>query len=473
MKNDLPEILSFEEPSTNEEWLGPPLPLDGASSAPNPFPMDALPRVLCDVGRLISDAIQAPDGIIGGSLIAAASLAVQPFGNVLMPHGSVSPLSLFVISVAESGERKSAVDSIVLRPHRAFEKFLADQQRRETQPQKSAGHAGRGELDKPRDAVFLTGDPTIEGLSKLLGTGLPALGIFSAEGGRFIGGHAMSDDAALRTAAGLNQLWDGEALDRVRAKEGAVKLFGRRVAVHLMIQPRAALTWLANAALQDSGLFARYLTSYPGSTAGTRMYRNINVVQMPEFLAYNDAISSILNTPWPLNEFHELAPRGLVVEGEVLDAWIAMFNDIEHAIGQEFHPIRRFASKAAEQILRVAGCFTLIQDMNASSINLQQLIGAERVVHFYLNEALRLEGSKVHSVATSDAAVLWTWLRDRRVSSISLGELVKAGPAKLRRADGARAAMSVLADHNLVRLMPDGCIWDGVRRKVAWQIRLG
>ena len=54
-----------------------------------------------------------------------------------------------------------------------------------------------------------------------------ALGSLLSEGGQFIGGHGMSDDAKLRTAAGLSAAWDGEPFKRVRA-DGAIMLPGRR-----------------------------------------------------------------------------------------------------------------------------------------------------------------------------------------------------------------------------------------------------
>ena len=38
--------------------------------------------------------------------------------------GRVHPLSLFMLTIAESGDRKSAVDNIVLKPVRDYEKML-------------------------------------------------------------------------------------------------------------------------------------------------------------------------------------------------------------------------------------------------------------------------------------------------------------------------------------------------------------
>jgi hypothetical protein len=67
-------------------------------------------------------------------------------------------------------------------------------------------------------------EPTYEGKCRLLAGGQPAIGIFAAEGGQFVGGHGMSDDARLRTATGLSAIWDGEPIRRVRVGDGIVIL---------------------------------------------------------------------------------------------------------------------------------------------------------------------------------------------------------------------------------------------------------
>ena len=113
-------------------------------------------------------------------------------------------------------------------------------------------------------------EPTIEGLIKLLPESRRTLGLFSSEGGSFIGGHAMSDDAKLRSAARLSALWDGEPIDRIRSTGEAMVMVGRRVALHLMAQPEASLGFLADRTLRDQGLLSRILVAAPSPTAGGR-----------------------------------------------------------------------------------------------------------------------------------------------------------------------------------------------------------
>jgi hypothetical protein len=67
--------------------------------------------------------------------------------------------------------------------------------------------------------------------------GRPSIGLFHDDGGEFIGGHAMNSDNKLKTASGLSKLWDEGVFDRVRAGDGASKHYGKRLAMHLMIQP--------------------------------------------------------------------------------------------------------------------------------------------------------------------------------------------------------------------------------------------
>ena len=95
------------------------------------------------------------------------------------------------------------------------------------------------------------------------------MGLFSSEGGQFIGGHAMSDDAKRRSAAALNAMWDEGKLERIRASEEAVILPGRRLSVLLQAQPEVGHVFLNDAVLQDIGLLSRFLITEPETTMGS------------------------------------------------------------------------------------------------------------------------------------------------------------------------------------------------------------
>lgn len=69
--------------------------------------------------------------------------------------------------------------------------------------------------------VLTTDEPTVEGLHKLFERGQPSLGLFSDEGGTFLGGHAMASENRLRTMAALSSIWDASrsgAFERAMAR---------------------------------------------------------------------------------------------------------------------------------------------------------------------------------------------------------------------------------------------------------------
>src|ERR671910_988343 len=78
----------------------------------------------------------------------------------------------------------------------------------------------------------------------------------------------------LKTAAALSGIWDGEPIKRVRRGDGVVLLPGRRVAMHLLVQPGVSDLLLGSHELHDQGLVSRVLASAPATTAGSRFWRD-------------------------------------------------------------------------------------------------------------------------------------------------------------------------------------------------------
>src|SRR5499427_3641097 len=93
-----------------EAQAEPPRPLMRELPPADPFPVDALGDVLGSAARAIHDRVRAPLAICGQAALATTTLAVQGHANVELPMGHAKPLSSFFVSVAATGERKSAVD---------------------------------------------------------------------------------------------------------------------------------------------------------------------------------------------------------------------------------------------------------------------------------------------------------------------------------------------------------------------------
>lgn len=473
----------------------PPRPLRRELPEPSPFPVESLAD-LAAVTHKLRGIIQAPPALCGQSVLAATALAVQGHADILI-DGRVIPLSENFITVGESGERKSAVDREALRPHREYEKELVDGYARETEryendlaafkkAREEALRKSKSRDDKRRslDAigpppqpplipVLATEEPTYEGLIKLLLLGHPSLGLFSDEGGRFIGGYGMSETEQLKTAAGLSELWDGKRVSRVRGGDGAVLLYGRRLSTHLMSQPAVAQKVLGNAQLIDQGLLSRCLVTWPTSTAGTRMYVEKNLREDSDIAKYNARITEILKTPLPLAEGkrNELSPRILTLSRDAKSLWVKFHNGVEERLAenQQFAPIKGFANKAPEHALRLAGILTLYQDLFATQVAAEVMAKGIDLVQHYLDEALRLFNASQIDADIVLGEKLLAWAQAKH-THVSLVDIYQRGPNPISDAKTAGRIASLLADHGWFRLLQGGKTIDGVFRRKVWQV---
>src|SRR3954467_3580695 len=98
-----------DAPAVEKRPLFRPMP------APPEFPEASL-GPLRDPVEAIQMRTQAPVAMCGNSVLAAGTLAVQAQRDVELPGGGRKPLTAIFVSVADSGERKSAVDRLALAP---------------------------------------------------------------------------------------------------------------------------------------------------------------------------------------------------------------------------------------------------------------------------------------------------------------------------------------------------------------------
>jgi hypothetical protein len=472
----------------------PPRPLMREMPPANPFPVEALGG-LTAAARAIHERTQAPLATCGQSVLAAATLAVQGLADVELPTRQVRPVSCFFVTIAATGERKTSVDSEALRPIRRQEADL-----REAYAEDLPGHqndvlawekareASMKKLGRDRAAikaaldelgarptapwlpVLAIAEPTYEGLCKLFATSRPSLGVFSSEGGQFIGGHGMADDAKLRTAAGLSCLWDGEAIKRVRA-DGTTILPDRRLSMHLMAQPDVAGAWLSDPLLADQGLLSRVLVTAPDSTAGTRLWKEWT--GNGALTEYDRRIFSAVRTPLPLDlAGGGVRPRALTLSAAARRAWIDFHDWTESRVrpGAEFDAIRGLANKLPEHAARLAAVLTMAADCDAGTIDAEAMDCGATLARHYAAEALRLFQGNVEDPALRLAKQTLAWLKGRGEPVFYLPELYRLGPAAIREKATAAKVVGILADHGYLEPVPGGAEIGGKWRRDVWRV---
>src|SRR5690348_11029955 len=88
-----------------------PVPLVRPVAPPQPYPIDALGPILAPAARAVMEHVQVPDALAAHAVLGFAALAAQAHANV-QTLGGLRPISLFMFTVAESGERKTAADTL-------------------------------------------------------------------------------------------------------------------------------------------------------------------------------------------------------------------------------------------------------------------------------------------------------------------------------------------------------------------------
>jgi hypothetical protein len=480
-----------------------PQPLVRETAAGAAYPVESL-GPLRDAVQAVQGMTQAPVAIPAASALTVASLAVQGFADV-QTLGGTRPLSLYALTIARSGERKSACDAPLMAALCDHEKERAKTQREELQSWTNAHALWKGERDRilmeakkvkgekrtaaqadletlgpepeaPASADRTVTEPTFEGLTKLFAHGNPSLGLFSDEGGQFLGGHAMNSENRQKTLAAFNDLWQGNPIRRTRSGDGHSTLYGRRLAVHLMVQPTVALGFMADPLAADTGFLPRFLMCEPPSAIGTRMQANTKRDDLA-MANFSGRLRDILDTTPPIDlETRELQPRILNLTPDARAQLSAFSDAIEaaQAPGGDLAHISGTASKTAEQAARIAGVLTLWRDLHAPDVQVSDMNDAIMLAQYYLAEASRLSSAALVSAEIDKAEKLRRWLlTDWTEPDVLVREVVRLGPSALRESPKARAALGILEKHGWLVALEAGTVVRGAARANAWRIVRG
>ncbi len=473
-----------------------------AHSSPIPYPVHALGDYLSKVVIAIHQKTRTPQAICAQSVLAAASLIMQSRSDVTLPFGQKRPLSNFFLSIAETGERKSTADSEAIQAIKDYEKALGscyqsqhdqweneqavwDQERQRILHDKkhNANYQARqaclnglGSAPcEPLKPMLLCEEPTLEGLCKLLQNAQPRIGVFSTEGGQFFGGYSMSDDHKIKTVSALSQIWDGVPIKRIRAGDGISIMSGRRVSMHLMIQPYIAQKVLSDPLLRNQGFLSRLLIIAPASAAGTRFYKKAPIEADQILANYTKHFMDILEMPMPLahGKQNELDLPSLTFTDTAAKVWIEFHDYVERLIieGGEMEPIKGLANKLPEHAARMAGVLTLVENSQATEIDHNNLEQGITLAKYYASEALRLVGGCHIPPDLQLAIKLLSWLHLKwDCPIISLPDIYQKSIYAIKDKSTAHKIVRILEDHRWLIRLPQGGKIKGIHRQDVWRI---
>ena len=410
-------------------------------------------------------------------------------------HQLVGPISLYLLAVADSGERKTTCDAIFSPGLRDWE----TERRQEMSSEIAKCEAGAAVFEAKKAGILeaiklkrrrahetaneerelealvreapappliprlLYGDATPEALAHALATGWPSGGVLSAEAGAVFGAHGMGQDTILRNLALLNVLWDGGEMAIDRRSKPSFVLRGRRLTFGLMVQPEALRGFLERAGTlpRGTGFIARFMIAWPRTTQGTRSYRPAPEA-MPHMALFGERIRELLAQPLTTDERGCLTPAVLDLSPEARAEWIRFHDEVERELGARgaLRGVRDVAAKAAENAARLAALFHVLEHGPAGAIRAEEIAAAGQVVAWHLTEARRLLEELDTPPSLAAAIRFDAWLRNEAHANdtdrVPTKRVYQYGPNCVRDSRDLRAALALLAERGRARMEEDG-----------------
>lgn len=421
-----------------------------------PIPTN-LPRELDQLVHEIQTSVQAPRELIVTVLLGAMALSVQHYCRVELKPKLSRPVGLLLLAECESGERKSAVLKLLFKPFMEIQRHWSEEASVELAKYEVAHALLREKKDALRAALkraYLKGESTDEIEKKLIE-------ILNARPKRssarkliyadvtpealLEGLHECGNSAALvydefalfcdgpmaRQLGNLNTLWSGEELpvDRKTSPSFVVRPAG--FTCLFLPQPSVFKRFLDKQGddAHGNGFFARVLPCSPLSTQGQRFENGVQAADKNLHWFYERCNKQLENTE----------PRLLKFSPEAQANWISIANFYESTVqpGAPFCESKEFASKAAENIARIAAVLHAFLSENSEEISSETLKYANDLFYYYGNQHLK-SFAKAHPFAEDqrNAMDLCTWiysiLSGKRWNYVTKAYILQYGPNRLR-----------------------------------------
>lgn len=410
------------------------------------YPVAAL-GPLARACEAIASAGQVQPAMVGQCLLGAASLLTQGLFNVDTLTGN-RPLSLYLLTLGDSGDGKSTAQDVALAP-------VNEWQRREAKrygeglKEFERGKSKRKRSDEAPEAPVcpfrLVGDATVEGLRRDLESGVCSQGVFTDEAAAILSGYGMSADHRSKTAGVFSKLWDAGHLSVSRVTGGRVERYGRRVALHWLIQPMAASESIGDPMLSALGFWPRFLVAWPEPQA-PRLARAFRPELLPEVRAYWQRCNDLLALPLP-DDAGDCPALPLTDEARTLLG--RAFEGFEREARRGgLLAVKPFALRASEQACRVAGVLSAFEGRHEVSADAMR--GALALVAYSLKTWQTILDEGAADQRGVAALRLYEWLTTRPGWSESLASIVNGGPVCVRTKAKRDAALSVLESAGLV-----------------------
>ncbi|CAM9288481.1 unnamed protein product [Ectocarpus sp. 12 AP-2014] len=348
--------------------------------------------------------------------LGAMAMACQGVVDVAFPNGHVVPTSLNLLTIADSGERKTALEDWFFKPIRDFQTVQKKERQRSIQiykrDLKNWKNAEKA-LEKKRTQAFINGEPTEEierqqteldgqqpqssrlrqliyenvtpsALAFSLYENIPLACLVSSEAGNIFEGRAFQDLPM------LNSMWSGSTLEVSRRSTESFTLENPRLSLALMAQPKVIDRFLEKrgSEARDNGFLSRLMVIKPVSWIGSR--KGGHPVGPNIRKAFSDRVTKLLSEAFAILDSENPQRRVLIFNPSAKKRWQEIQQSIEQDMAEhrQYYHTRDHASKLIDNITRVAAIIHTFEEYEGD-INSDVLEYAYRLCKCYSNHYLK------------------------------------------------------------------------------------
>ncbi|MCW2481178.1 MULTISPECIES: YfjI family protein [Enterobacterales] len=444
------------------------------------YPMHAFPKLIRDTLYEIQSITQAPCPLIGASILGAISLACQDSIDVCRLTNLRSPTSLFLMTIAESGERKSTVDKLLLNPLYQLEVKLYEEYTKAFREHNDILETIRNErkslMMKIRSDIRHDRDPSIsqKQLDSLLkkippdpiryklifNDATPAaiknylcgkwgsIGIMSDEAGIVFSGYTLNE------LPFINKMWDGSILSIERKNAPEQLIQDARLTLALMVQPDVFKKYSTQKGdlAKGSGFFARCLICHPSSKQGHRQINN-SVISKEHLTLFHKRLMDIVNKSLSRNNKDRVC---LYFAPDAEKKWINFHNRIESemAFMESLFDFKDYASKMTENMARIAALLHYFSN-GEGDISLQTVESAISISIWYLKNHKKIFATnKKIEIFCAEHYILHQWIKKRCDNDRSLyirkNIILQYGPNQFRNSNKTNELLRILYSKGMI-----------------------
>ena len=449
--SELNKVHKSPPESLADKWLSEPEPIIQGLQHNTEFPIECLPEIIRECVVETCSYTQVPIAFASSTALGVAAASVQHLANVARDDQTVGPISLYMLSIVRSGDRKSTTYKLLQKGYRKRQEELI-KQHLTNNPDSNGNDSSNQSLN--RLPVILFEDVTMQALSLDISQGEKSVLLSSSEGGTIFGGIGMNRENLMGSLAFLNKAWDAESQAMTRKQTQSSYIDHYRLSFLIATQKESLRVWLSKSVglAEGMGFLARFLICIPRSQIGHRLYK-----RAPSYTPYLDKfLNSSLDSIRKKSDLTK--PKILKLSENAHEIWVEYFDKIERSQAKDgkYENHTAAASKSAEQAARIAAVFTLFGNHQAERVETVEMERGIRIAEWFLDESMKLSTTINTPKSYQDAETLLAWLKIRQKSSnqpITPGEVLQQGPNSLRGKNRRDEALEILSDKGWARLI--------------------